>query len=181
MEKQWFDLLHRPYDELEKDQQESIYKKHRTIVYQDLYALLADHALTEDLIHESFLKVILKAPHLQSIKNIPAWMKRVAYTTAIDFIRKTNREKEQLAAIGPLYEKFEKNVVESVLEEKWRLEGLHEALKELGTTNRQVLNLFYVEDKSCKEIGEIVNITETATYKRLSRAREHLRKLITKT
>ena len=66
MGKKWFYLLCRPFEELEKDQQESIYKKYRMFVYSDLYALLSDHALTEDLIHESFLKTVSKAPRLQS-------------------------------------------------------------------------------------------------------------------
>lgn len=72
MDKQWFYLLHTPFDELEKIYQEQIYKSYYIFVYRELYNLLADHALTEDLIHESFLKVISKAPifSLQGISRL---------------------------------------------------------------------------------------------------------------
>lgn len=116
MEKNWFDLLCRPYKELEKDQQESIYKKYRIFIYPYLYALLSDHSLTEDLIHESFLKISSRAPQLQSMRNIPAWIKRVAYTTAIDFIRKAKKEAEIFNALVPLYETSIGFSVETVLE-----------------------------------------------------------------
>ena len=180
MDKQWFYLLHTPFDELEKIYQEQIYKSYYIFVYRELYNLLADHALTEDLIHESFLKVISKAPHLQSTGNIPAWIKRVAYTTTIDFIRKTSKEKETLALITiPLhYEIYHQNNVEMVWDSKWKNAQLYDAIGKLDNTNRRLLKMFYIEGKSCKEISKIMDITETTTSKRLSRARQRLRQLI---
>lgn len=144
-------------------------------VYSDLYALLSDHALTEDLIHESFLKTVSKAPQLQSMRNIPAWVKRVAYTTAIDFIRKANKEAEALHALVPLYENPNGFSVETLLEEKWMREELYGAIGELHNDQRQMVEMFYLDGKSSKEIGVIMNITESATFKRLQRARNHLR------
>ncbi|QCT03501.1 Sigma-70 region 2 [Paenibacillus algicola] len=177
MEKKWFDLLCRPYEELEKGQQERIYTSYRMFVYQDLFDLLVDHSLTEDLIHDSFLKVISKAPQLQSMHNIPAWIKRVAHTTGIDFIRKSRKDKKMLVAIGPLYNLCGANTVEAELEEKWKQEQFQYAIQKLNQHHRLMLNLYYLEKKSCKEIGEIIKITETATFKRLSRARQHLKAL----
>ncbi|MEK3717276.1 RNA polymerase sigma factor [Paenibacillus sp. FSL R7-0333] len=178
MEKNWFDLLCRPYEELEKDQQESIYKRYRIFIYPYLYALLPDHSLTEDLIHESFLKISSRAPQLQSMRNIPAWIKRVAYTTAIDFIRKANKEAEIFNALIPLYETSNGFSVETVLEKKWLHEELYDAIGELQNNHRTMVEMFYLDGKSCKEIGAIVDITESATLKRLQRARNHLRQLI---
>lgn len=178
MEKNWFDLLCRPYKELEKDQQESIYKKYRIFIYPYLYALLSDHSLTEDLIHESFLKISSRAPQLQSMRNIPAWIKRVAYTTAIDFIRKAKKEAEIFNALVPLYETSIGFSVETVLEKKWLHEELYDAIGELQNNHRAMVEMFYLDGKSCKEIGAIVDITESTTLKRLQRARNHLRQLM---
>ncbi|WP_427051352.1 RNA polymerase sigma factor [Paenibacillus sp. TC-CSREp1] len=178
IEKKWFYLLCIPYDELEKDQQEIIYKKYRIFVYSDLYTLLYDHALTEDLIHESFLKIISRAPHLQSVRNIPAWVRRVACTTAIDYIRKVNKETKALHALAPLYETPNSFSVETILEKKWVHEELYDAIGELHNDQRRMVEMFYLDRKSCKEIGAIVRLSEAATSKRLERARKQLRKLI---
>lgn len=72
------------------------------------------------------------------------------------------------------------NHVEAELEEKWRNEQLYQAIGELKLNHQILLNMFYVEGKTCKEIGEVVALTEATTSKRLSRARKYLRKLIIK-
>lgn len=77
-----------PMDELESDQHKEIYESYYKFIYEELYTLLRDHALTEDLIHESFLKILVKGPSLQSDQNIPAWIRKVAYNTTMDFLRK---------------------------------------------------------------------------------------------
>ncbi|MEK3881018.1 RNA polymerase sigma factor [Paenibacillus sp. FSL M7-0420] len=100
-------------------------------------------------------------------------------TTAIDFIRKANKEAEILNALGPLYETSNGCfTIEALLEEKWMREELYSAIEELHNDQRQMVELFYIDEKSSKEIGVIVNITEAATFKRLQRARKNLRELI---
>ncbi|MFC9706631.1 RNA polymerase sigma factor [Paenibacillus sp. NPDC056933] len=178
----WFYLLRRPMEELESDQHEEIYKSYYKFIYENLYSLLGDHALTEDLIHESYLKIILKGPDLQSEQNIPAWIRKVAYNTTIDFLRKKTKENQTLKALIPLYEcdTHRTNNVESELEVKWRNEKLYQAIGELKLNHQIMLKMFYVEGKTCKEIGESISLTEATTSKRLSRARQYLRELIIK-
>ncbi|APO48555.1 hypothetical protein BS614_30905 (plasmid) [Paenibacillus xylanexedens] len=168
--------------ELESDQQEEIYKSYYKFIYEDLYSLLGDHALTEDLIHESFLKITIKGPQLQSEQNIPAWIRKVAYTTTIDFLRKKTKENQTLTSLATLYE-FDTpgtNDVETELEVKWRNQQLYQAIRELKLNHQVMLKMFYVEGKTCKEIGKSIALTEATTSKRLSRARKYLRELIIK-
>ncbi|QOS77057.1 sigma-70 family RNA polymerase sigma factor [Paenibacillus sp. JNUCC31] len=176
----WFYLLRRPMEELENDQHEEIYQSYYKFIYGNLYSLLGDHALTEDLIHESFLKIIVKGPDLQSEQNIPAWIRKVAYNTTIDFLRKKTKENQTLKALIPLYEcdTHRTNNVESELELKWRNEKLYQAIGELKLNHQIMLKMFYVEGKTCKEIGESISLTEATISKRLSRVRKYLRELI---
>ena len=52
---------------------------------------------------------------------------------------------------------------------------LYEAVQELQEELRIPVVLYYVEDFSCREIAEILGISEGAVQKRLAKAREKLK------
>ncbi|WP_338121914.1 sigma-70 region 4 domain-containing protein [Paenibacillus elgii] len=60
------------------------------------------------------------------------------------------------------------------MEEKIRDELLHEALNQLNFKYRQVLLLFYIEEKSYREIAQELQISEQALAQILTRARKKL-------
>lgn len=63
---------------------------------------------------------------------------------------------------------------ELLMEAEERAAKLDEAMAELPPDYKEVLELHYYQDKSAKEIGELLGLTENAVTTRLSRARKVL-------
>ncbi|MCR8964139.1 sigma factor [Brevibacillus halotolerans] len=94
---QWFYFLRSPLDDLDATIQELIYRSFYQFVYRDVYFMVCDHSHSEDIILEAFLKAIKNGPKMRSNTNIPAWIKLLARNTALDFLRKSKRDRQVLA------------------------------------------------------------------------------------
>ena len=58
-------------------------------------------------------------------------------------------------------------------------QGLYHAIDGLGMSERTAVLLFYMEDRSVKEIATMMNVAEGTVKAYLSRGREHLRNKLT--
>ncbi|MDU5145408.1 MAG: sigma-70 family RNA polymerase sigma factor [Paenibacillus dendritiformis] len=173
---QWYLFLRSNFYQLDTSSQEFIYQKFREFIYQDIYFLFRNHNLAEDVVQESFLKVIDKAPKLKDTTNIKSWIKTVARNTAYDFFKK-NKKYHHISDSKLVMVMEVASTVTDVadqVEEQIRDEMLHEALNQLNTKYRDVLFLYYIENKSHKEIAKELDISEQATAQLLVRARKKL-------
>ncbi|MEJ8548197.1 RNA polymerase sigma factor [Brevibacillus borstelensis] len=175
---QWISFLRNNFHHLDHSSQELIYHSYRELIYHDIYFLFRDHALAEDVVQESFLKVVEKAPKLGNTANMKAWVKKVARNTAFDYMKK-NKKYRHVSDLQSVKENeflslTEELAVADQVEQQVRNEMLHEALNQLNMKYRSVLFLFYVEEKSYKEIAEELQVSEQALAQLLRRARQKL-------
>lgn len=144
--REWCYLLYQ-FDELHPEIQSRIYRSYFNFIYKDMYFLLKDHELTEDLIQEAFFKILSSIRHHKVEKTLP-WIKQVSRNLAFDHLRKSkkdryttgiddvnNNENLFLLGIGSLH-------VEDEVENKIRNERLHEAIAELQPEYRIPITLF---------------------------------------
>lgn len=107
-----------------------------------------------------------------------AWVKKVAQNTAYDFLKKNKKYRHvsdlQLVKDNELFSPDTEIAVANQVEEQIRNEMLHEALNQLSIKHRNVLFLFYIEEKSYKEIAEELQLSEQALAQLLVRARKKL-------
>ncbi|WCF09752.1 sigma-70 family RNA polymerase sigma factor [Paenibacillus thiaminolyticus] len=176
---QWLSFLQRKFQHLDRSSQELTYQSYREFIYRDIYFLLQNHQLTEDVIQESFLKVIASSPTSKNAANMKAWLKKIARNTAYDYLRK-DKKYEYLSNLESIEEKElfsseAETAVADQVEEQIRDEMLHEALDQLNARYRNVLFRYYVEDKSHRELARELGISEQASAQLLVRARKKLR------
>ncbi|WP_223066894.1 RNA polymerase sigma factor [Paenibacillus caui] len=173
---QWFYFLRSPPDDLDATIQELVYRSFYHFIYRDTYFIVRDHALTEDIIQDAFMKAITKGPKMQSDDNIPAWIKQLTRNTALDYLRKIKRDRQIFAEpYGHIsYAAFDELSVANEVESRERDELLYQAMDELKSEYRTVLLLFYVGGKSYREICRELNVTEPVLTQRLARARKKL-------
>ena len=69
---------------------------------------------------------------------------------------------------------------EDIEVERFSAEQLHNAIQQLPTGYRVVLNLYAFEDKSHKEIAQLLGIKEASSASQLHRAKNMLRKILLK-
>lgn len=171
---EWFNLLRSPIHNLEVTAQEWVYRSFSRFVYKDIFFIIHDHELTQDIIQEAFLKVTDQGSQLRSYENLPGWVKRVGRNTAIDFLRKWKNDRQIVSNIydNICVRKDETDIADEV-EKKVRNELLYQALHELKPDYRVML-LSYLEGKSYREISKELNLSETVLNQRMARARKKL-------
>lgn len=179
---EWYYLL-KQLDDLHHDIQRNIYQNFYDLVYKDIYYLLNDHGLTEDLIQEVFFKVI-SIIHKHQVTNPSAWIKQVARNQTRDYLRKNKKERYTLKfsdvnIIGMHIDNTDDHVlfVDEEVERTIRDEILHQSIAELKAEHRMVIIYHYIDEISYKEIAARLNISEPAVSQNLYRARKNLLKI----
>lgn len=175
---QWLTFLRSNFHHLDNSSQELIYHSFRDLIYRDIYFLFRDHALAEDVVQESFIKIVDQSPKLRKTTNMKAWIKKVARNTAYDYLKKNKKYRYvsdlQLVKESEFVVPSIQVTIPEQVEEQVRDEMLHEALNQLNIKYRNVLFLFYVEEKSYREIAEELQVSEQALGQTLTRARKKL-------
>ncbi|HEY4391294.1 MAG TPA: sigma-70 family RNA polymerase sigma factor [Paenibacillus sp.] len=170
---QWITLINSNINELDTELQELVYYSYYQFVYRDIYSLVRDHATTEDIIQDAFIKISQKGPHSHPL-NLKGWVRTVTRNVTFDWIRKSkyihlvcfNEHVIQAATSlgGP----------ESDVERKIRNELLHQTINELKPEYRSVIFLYYIEEMSYREICLELILSEQVVAQRLARARKKL-------
>jgi RNA polymerase sigma-70 factor (ECF subfamily) len=138
-----------------------------------LYGYLArrtggNGALTEDIVQESYLRALDNWKLRKAPDSPLAWLKRVARNILIDYLRRQKwdsgsglNEKAELAA--------------GTSESRARSLELFLAIASLGRKKARVVEAFYYEGMSAREIAEEMATSERAVEGLLRRARQSLK------
>lgn len=182
MEEAIYLLFRENVSALDADTQRGLFLAFRQLVYRDVLFLLNDHALSEDVIQESFLKAMKHGRKAKEDSKMKAWLRQVARNTAIDAMRKNKRFRHVFVLSDVAFMEEEAcglasaEPVDAVVETMIRDEMLHRAIAELKAEYRVVLFLYYIAELSYAEICREVGITEQVLTQRLARARKKLAK-----
>ena len=130
-----------------------------------------DRALTEDIVQETYLRA-LDGWDPRALPDAPlAWLRRVARNLLIDHLRRLKRAAP--AEWGP----GEKDPPETARDE-FRSRELFLALTSLGRKKASILEAFYYDGMSVREIAADKGVSEKAVEGLLRRARQALKALL---
>jgi RNA polymerase sigma-70 factor (ECF subfamily) len=127
--------------------------------------------LSEDIVQETYLRALNEWKH-RSVPEIPvAWLKRVAQNILIDYLRQRKWTAQSNADPHP--EAGQGTSMDQVKSLEIAL-----AISSLGRKKAKVLEAFYFDGRSEKEIATEMNISERAVEGLLRRARRSLKALL---
>jgi RNA polymerase sigma-70 factor (ECF subfamily) len=143
--------------------------------------LLRDPAAAEDVVQESFLKLMANAEKLEGRARLATWLYRVVYNACIDRLREQKRlvpvpedGDEQAVPMPSLLVDFSLSPEEMLRDAQTR-EALEEAIAALAPTLRAAFLLRDVEGLTTAEAAEATGVSEANLKVRLHRARLALR------
>ena len=124
---------------------------------------LKNESDAEDVIQETFIKYLQKAPAFADTEHEKAWLFKVASNLCLDLLRyqKKHRQEELDTA------QYMATAIENT--------EILEALLELPEKFRLVLILYYVEGYRIHEIAEIIQKSPSAVKMRLQKGRNLLK------
>lgn len=131
-----------------------------------------DSFRADDIAQEALLKAWLACGSFEGRSKFSTWLFRIAYRCWCD-----NRAVSVRAECDPLgpecMEKADEGQPDSFVRQ-----DLYQAICELPDNEQAVILLFYMEDKSIKEISSITGMPSGTVRSHLSRGRSHLRKYL---
>ncbi|GAA0400067.1 sigma-70 family RNA polymerase sigma factor [Paenibacillus motobuensis] len=151
---------------------EKIMRRYQKQIFLYCYHMLG-HTEAEDGTQEVFIKAFRHLSKYKLEKPFEAWLYTIAYNTCIDIIRK-----RRLAKYLPfLYRSDEHNQhVDQAIEDNYYNEHVLRTMSKLTPEERSLLILRCVEDKSYKEIGEILQQNSSSLRKKFERTAAKFRK-----
>ena len=171
--------------EIDNELTERLLRNDRKAI-QELYGLTVRYLLAvcqRYVVNEEDVRDILQETYIKAFKNIHsfkqqnggslvAWMTRIAVNESLMLLRRKHKD----AFIETSKELPD---CEDDLEvERFSTEQVHNAIQQLPTGYRVVLNLYAFEDKSHKEIAQPLGIKEASSASQLHRAKNMLRKIL---
>lgn len=163
---------------LKKRKFTKLIKEYLDSMYQLAYMRCGNKELAEDLVQEASIKAYKSYldKNEREITNPKGWLYRILINTHIDFTRKKQQNLLDISEFDiSYYENKSKDIDSSIF-----FKDLKEALKTLDPEQRVVIYLCDVNEYSYKEIAEVLDIPLGTVMSRLHRARQSLRKILSK-
>ncbi len=163
---------------------EKLLLKYKDRVYTQLYLMVKNRDLAEDLFQETFIKVVntLKLGKYNHEGKFLPWVKRIAHNLAIDHFRKMKKRNE-------IHNRDEYDLMANIPEESLNIEqtivneqimsSLKTLVEELPLEQKEVIKMRIYMGLSFKEIAEETDVSINTSLGRMRYALINLRKLIT--
>lgn len=132
------------------------YEEYKTGIFRFALSILKDNALAEDVLQETFLK-LMSGKYMVHEGKEQAWLYKVARNLCYDILRKESRE------------------VALTVSQSREQYGYIDLISGLDLTEREIVTLKIVGGLTHQEIAKVVGLTVHATKKRYERAIQKLR------
>lgn len=151
-------------------------EKYRNTIFHTVYGVLRNEKDAEDATQEVFMKIYTSLPQYEK-QGFKTWITRIAVNHAIDIKRKQVRRKEdqQVEYEEGGHTPVTDNVEQLILQKEKR-QLLREKLQELPDNYREVVEEFYIHDRTYKEIAEKQQARVKTIEVKLYRARQWMKK-----
>ena len=157
-----------------------LYEKYKTDVMQFATSLVKNHHDAEDISQEAWLVIARRfdALRLEDDASIKAFLMRVVKYKSIDMIRK--RERVDMSDLDSLLDMphTDYDAVLFAICQRETEETICRCIYSLGEIYRDVLNLYYLNQSSAKEIAGFLSMDVRTVRKRLERGRLMLIRLL---
>ena len=147
-------------------------QKHQGILHKIWFVYAHSNADKEDLYQEIVLQLWKSYSSFRQESKFSTWMYRVALNTAITLNKKASKFKNK-AQISDDY------AVENVDDYSEEIQILYKAISKLSKIEKAIVML-WLEEKTYKEIAEIIGISAKNVSVKLVRSKKKLSKIIKK-
>lgn len=152
-----------------------LYERYSGAVFDYLLRVSGDRPLANDLTSETFFRAMVALDSFRGEASVKTWLLRIARNL---YLRRAERDRrttslEHLQEHGVTIAGKQVDP-ETYLLRQERSQAIQRALLSLRESDRSILLLSARESMSCREIGEVLDISVTAVKVRLYRARRRL-------
>jgi RNA polymerase sigma factor (sigma-70 family) len=154
-----------------------LFKRYSHLVYGLCLNYFKDKDECKDAVMRIFEKLLVELKK-HEVEHFPGWLSFVSRNYCISELRKRKTEQGRMEEVkrqeeGAVHETMEKKEEEQAKE--LRLSELKQALAELSEGQRQCIELFYINEKSYKEICELTAFSEKEVKSNIQNGKRNLK------
>jgi RNA polymerase sigma-70 factor (ECF subfamily) len=155
-----------------------LYINYYPIIKKTVFGIIKDSNAVEDVINDSFVKLIEKVSTLQGLKcyQLTSYIVYTSRNTALNFVKRRGAE------LNRTFYGAEEDVAETLASasytpelayfSKERGEMLGKALEQLSDRDRDLLYFKYTMDMTCQEIAKLIGVKPDSVKVLIKRARD---------
>lgn len=158
---------------------QQLVERYQHFVFTIAYKILRTREEAEEAAQDVFVKVYKTLGSYEQKSKFSTWLYTVTYRTAIDIARKKQLLTDSIDNDDNFLqlEDAEDTPLEEVQQGDLQSQ-LQLAINQLRPDDAALITLFYLNEKTVKEISEIMDLTETNIKTKLHRTRETLRQYL---
>ncbi|WP_420575609.1 RNA polymerase sigma factor [Ekhidna sp.] len=149
----------------------SYVEEHMSIIMHLCRAYARDEESLKDLVQEVTLQLWRSHKSFEGKSQLSTWVYRVTLNVCLSHSKRLKRKVETV----PI--EWKVDAPEETDPEKEQIEKLYQGIRKLKESERAII-LLYLEDKSYKEMSEILGITVSNVGVKVNRLKEKLKMII---
>jgi RNA polymerase sigma-70 factor (ECF subfamily) len=151
-----------------------LYERYKKWVFNFLYQMNGDRALTEDLVQNVFMRILKYKQSYTEESTFVTWMFQIARNLNHDAYRLSTK-KETIDLDGVSYKMKVAETIDTQIEKSENHALLYKALDRLPYEKKEIIVLSKLKDLKYKEIGQMIGCSEVAARTKAHRALQDLR------
>ena len=155
-----------------------LYDRYRQLVYRTALAITGDREAASDLLQDVFIRLFRYASHVDRQRPLEPWLYRMTANLSYTWVKRNRRWLSSLEDIADWISGSGKNHPYEQVELNDEWERVQKAVMELPISQRLVVVLYYLNDLSLQEIGEILDVPVGTVKSRLHYGRLSLKKAL---
>jgi len=152
-----------------------IYKRYSGKIFGKCLSLLKTESEAEDATQDVMMKILMNMAKFSGKSRFSTWIYSITYNYCIDFLRR--KKKDPSVYVDDYLENMD---VEDDVEDRFLIEmnvgRLKVILEEIPTGDKTILLMKYQDEMSIKEIGQILDKSESAVKMKIKRAKQKFKK-----
>ena len=153
-------------------------ERYQKPIFSYLYRFLyQNREAAEDITQSVFLKVYQNLNNIDTSKSIKSWIYRIAHNESANYLRSVSSKKESIFDDEQWSKMADQKEPEEDISKQYT-DIVQTALKKLKPKYREVIVLFYFEEKSYDEIATILDSSTNSVGTQIRRAKHQLKKIL---
>jgi RNA polymerase sigma-70 factor (ECF subfamily) len=157
----------------------NLFLKYSDKLYRFLYFKCRNKQIAEDILSETFLKVIDHISTFQGTESqLFAWMSTIAHNSLMTYFRREQKSNPNLELLENITDSTEN--IEELAEKNEEKVRIFLAIAQLESDQKVVIEHYYFNQLSLDEIAGLLNRSKGAVKQLLQRAYKNLEKILEK-
>lgn len=152
-------------------------ERYKDMAYTIAVRMLGERTEAEEVVQEAFIKAFSNLGTFRRESGFSTWLFRIVYNGAVSRLRTRKRTLSGEVTVMEKLATDEPDYIESE-ERDFRKQAVLWGIAQLKPVDRAIITLFYHEERSLREIGEVTGLHEDVVKMRLHRARKKMKQLL---